>query len=187
MAATWNSLEPSAWNQVRKGLGKVNNKEIMASSGSSSADSAIILTENNIPGASLNGRNPSSLKNEELKFWLRCRGDSLKGLKTKACFVKRWAYATIYTHGFGGTFTLTRRAGERSEAEQSASTNMAFVTVWFLEKPGTELTPVENCLRAVLELVRRRQNSNVLKVHSFPVILILNMPWFLRCSLSKRQ
>ena len=82
---------------------------------------------------------------------------------------------------------LTRRAGERSEAEQSASTNMAFVTVWFLKKPGTELTPVENCLRAVLELVRRRQNSNVLKVHSFPVILILNMPWFLRCSLSKRQ
>ena len=70
----------------------------------------------------------------------------------------------------------SRRAGERSEAEQSASTNMAFVTVWFLEKPGTELTPVENCLRAVLELVRRRQNSNVLKVHSFPVILILNMP-----------
>lgn len=82
---------------------------------------------------------------------------------------------------------ISRRAGERSEAEQSASTNMAFVTVWFLEKPGTELTPVENCLRAVLELVRRRQNSNVLKVHSFPVILILNMPWFLRCSLSKRQ
>ncbi|RMX38832.1 hypothetical protein pdam_00013970, partial [Pocillopora damicornis] len=27
----------------------------------------IILTENDIPGASLNGRNPSSLKNEELK------------------------------------------------------------------------------------------------------------------------
>ena len=33
---------------------------------------------------------------------------------------------------------FTRRAGERSEAEQSVSTNMAFVTVWFLEKPGTE-------------------------------------------------
>lgn len=77
---------------------------------------------------------------------------------------------------FSGILRTTRRAGERSEAEQSASTNMAFVTVWFLEKPGTELTPVENCLRAVLELVRRRQNSNVLKVHSFPVILILNMP-----------
>ena len=106
MAATRNGLEPSAWNRGRKGLGKVNNKEIMALSSSSSADSNTILTENDIPGASLNGRNPSSLKNEELKFWLRCRGDSLKGLKTKACFVKRWAYATIYTHGFGGTFTL---------------------------------------------------------------------------------
>ena len=61
----------------------------MALSSSSFADSNTILTENDIPGASLNGRNPSSLKNEELKFWLRCRGDSLKGLKTKACFVKR--------------------------------------------------------------------------------------------------
>ena len=75
-----------------------------------------------------------------------------------------------------GCNSHARRAGERSEAEQSASTNMAFVTVWFLETPETELTPVENCLRAVLELVRRRQNSNVLKVHSFPVILILNKP-----------
>ena len=35
------------------------------------------------------------------------------------------------------------------EAEQSVSTNMASVTVCFLEKPGTKLTPVENCLRAV--------------------------------------
>lgn len=106
MAATRNGLEPSTRNRGRKGLSKVNNKEIIASSSSSSVDSNIILTENDIPGASLNGRNPSSLKNEELKFWLRCRGDSLKGLKTKACFVKRWAYATIYTHGFGRTFTL---------------------------------------------------------------------------------
>ena len=28
-------------------------------------------------------------KNEELCFWLKCRGDSLKGLKTKAALVKR--------------------------------------------------------------------------------------------------
>ena len=40
----------------------------MALSSSSSADSNTILTENDIPGASLNGRNPSSLKNEELKL-----------------------------------------------------------------------------------------------------------------------
>ena len=53
--------------------------------GSTSRDSdAVILTEDDIPGAALAERNPSSLKNEELKFWLRYRGDSLKGLKTKA-------------------------------------------------------------------------------------------------------
>ena len=40
----------------------------------------VILTEDDIPGAALAGRNPSSLKNEELKFWLRCCGDSLKEL-----------------------------------------------------------------------------------------------------------
>lgn len=54
----------------------------MASSSSATNDT-IILTEDDIPGASLAGRNPSSLKNEELRFWLRCRGDSLKGLKRK--------------------------------------------------------------------------------------------------------
>ena len=51
----------------------------MASSSSAVKDS-VILTEDDIAGASLAGRNPSSLKNEELRFWLRCRGDSLKGL-----------------------------------------------------------------------------------------------------------
>ena len=49
----------------------------MASS-SSAVNDSVILTEDDIPGASLAGRNPSSLKNEELQFWLRCREDSLK-------------------------------------------------------------------------------------------------------------
>ena len=62
----------------------------MASS-SSAVNDSVILTEDDIPGASLAGRNPSSLKNEELRFWLRCRGDSLKGLNTKALLVKRYA------------------------------------------------------------------------------------------------
>lgn len=48
------------------------------------------LTEEDIPGASLCGRKPSELKNQELKFWLRCRGDPAKGLKTKAELVKRY-------------------------------------------------------------------------------------------------
>ena len=60
----------------------------MASS-SSAANDTIILTEDDIPRASLAGRNPLSLKNEELRFWLRCHGDSLEGLKTKALLVKR--------------------------------------------------------------------------------------------------
>ena len=47
------------------------------------------LTEDDIPGASLRGRSPATLKNEELRFWLKCRGDKLKGLKTKAQLVKR--------------------------------------------------------------------------------------------------
>ena len=47
------------------------------------------LTEDDIPGASLRGRSPATLKNEEFRFWLKCRGDKLKGLKTKAQLVER--------------------------------------------------------------------------------------------------
>ena len=56
---------------------------------SSTSTSVSVLSEEDIPGASLAGRKPSELKNEELKFWLRCRGDPGKGLKTKAELVKR--------------------------------------------------------------------------------------------------
>ena len=66
---------------------------------------------------------------------------------------------------------VTTVFGARYEAEQSVSTNMASMTVCFLEKTGT----VSKCLRAVLGFVRWRQISNVLKVHSFPVILVQNM------------
>ena len=62
----------------------------MASPSDNSSDSnAIPLMENDIPGASLLGRKPEELKNSELKFWLKCRGDTGKGLKTKAELVKR--------------------------------------------------------------------------------------------------
>ena len=36
------------------------------------------LSEEDIPGSSLNGRDPNRLKNSELQFWLKCRGDSCK-------------------------------------------------------------------------------------------------------------
>ena len=48
-----------------------------------------LLTEEDISGSLLAGRKPSTLKNYELEFWLRCRGDSCKGLSTKAQLVKR--------------------------------------------------------------------------------------------------
>ena len=64
-------------------------KNMTSSSRDSDETAHVILTEDDIPGASLAGRNPSSLKNEELKFWLRCRGDSLKGLKRKAQLIKQ--------------------------------------------------------------------------------------------------
>ena len=64
----------------------------MASSSSSLRDdspSAIFLTEDDIPGASLLGRKPEGLKNTELCLWLKCRGDLGKGLKTKAELVRQ--------------------------------------------------------------------------------------------------
>ena len=54
------------------------------------------LTEEDIPGSSLNGRDPSQLKNPELKFWLKCRGDSCKGLSTKAQLCKRYVQVKTF-------------------------------------------------------------------------------------------
>ena len=51
--------------------------------------SSVVLSENYIPGTSLEGRTPSVLKNDELKFWPKCCGNSLKGLRLKAQLVKR--------------------------------------------------------------------------------------------------
>ena len=47
------------------------------------------LTENDIDGASLNGRHPSQLTDKDLKFWLACRGQQSSKLKTKAKLVAR--------------------------------------------------------------------------------------------------
>ena len=64
----------------------------MASSSSglySNSSNVILLTEDDIPGASLLGRKPEELKTPELRLWLKCHGDSCKGLKMKAELVKR--------------------------------------------------------------------------------------------------
>ena len=39
----------------------------------------VILTEEDIPGASLQKRKPENLKNEELRRCLKCRGGSVGG------------------------------------------------------------------------------------------------------------
>lgn len=43
----------------------------------------VVVSESDMPGSSLNGRNPSELKNDELRFWLKCRDDPAKGLRVK--------------------------------------------------------------------------------------------------------
>ena len=73
------------------------------------------LTEADIPGASLEGRTPESLKIGELKFWLCCCGVSgLSKLKTKRDYVQRFvlsgslrSYLCIYNkHNFKFTVTI---------------------------------------------------------------------------------
>ena len=50
--------------------------------------------EDDIPGASLNGRDPSELHVVELKRWLKCRGANQSG--RKADFVKRLDSNMLY-------------------------------------------------------------------------------------------
>ena len=44
-------------------------------------DIRVPLSEIDIPGASLNGRNPANLTIPQLKRWLQCRGAPTKGKK----------------------------------------------------------------------------------------------------------
>ena len=60
--------------------------KISRSSNETSETMPVVLSESDIPGSSLNGRNPSELKNKELRFWLKCSDDPAKGLRTKAEF-----------------------------------------------------------------------------------------------------
>jgi len=48
-----------------------------------------VLLFEDIPGSSLAGKDPAELTTEELRFWLKCRNNPAKGLRTKAQLVKR--------------------------------------------------------------------------------------------------
>ena len=56
---------------------------------------SVFLNEEDISGSSLAGRNPAQLKNEELRFWLKCRNDPAKELRTKAQLVKLYETTII--------------------------------------------------------------------------------------------
>ena len=44
-------------------------------------DAVLLLTESDIPGASLDGKDPSELNVPQLKRWLNCRGAPVNGKK----------------------------------------------------------------------------------------------------------
>lgn len=44
-------------------------------------DDILLLTEADIPGASLDGKNPTELNISQLRRWLACRGAPLNGKK----------------------------------------------------------------------------------------------------------
>ena len=56
---------------------------------------SVFLNEEDILGSSLAGRNPAQLKNEELRFWLKCRNDPAKELRTVAQLVKQYETTII--------------------------------------------------------------------------------------------
>ena len=69
----------------------------MAAHGSVSSRLSQSLTEEDIPGASLQGRNATALKTDELRFWLNCRGDPAKGLKKKGTIGEK--VSTVFVSG----------------------------------------------------------------------------------------
>lgn len=46
-------------------------------------DDLLVLTEADIPGSSLNGKNPSELNVVQLKKWLACHGVPVTGKKSQ--------------------------------------------------------------------------------------------------------
>ena len=62
-----------AANEACEDVNKSNNKRPVRT----------ILTEDDVPGASLKGWKAEQLKNDELKRWLKCRGASVSGTRVQ--------------------------------------------------------------------------------------------------------
>ena len=81
----------------------------------------VSLSEDDIPGASLNGRKPSILKTDELRFWLKCRGDPAKGLKTKSSTCEKVRIRIIFVHNALHIFDL-KKMNEKKKIHQDNPT-----------------------------------------------------------------
>ena len=57
------------------------NKDIQGHSKSENFKKKIILTEDDVPGASFKNKDPQIFDNEQLKRWLKCRGPSVGGTR----------------------------------------------------------------------------------------------------------
>ena len=55
------------------------NKDIQGRSKSENFKKKIVLTEDDVPGASFKNKDPQIFHNEQLKRWLKCRGASVGG------------------------------------------------------------------------------------------------------------
>ena len=82
--------EKTRYENMKTRRVRIESKTNMATPGESLFSAPVLLTENEIPGASLQGRKPAEMKKADLLFWLRCRGDSCKGMTVKAQLVKRY-------------------------------------------------------------------------------------------------
>ena len=74
------------------------------------------LTEDDVPGASLNGRRPEQLKVPELKLWLACRAAPTRG--KKAVLVERQVLMHVLVIA-----VLRHTEGEGSAAELEVDTD----------------------------------------------------------------
>ena len=80
---------------TQDGLGRVARKRGIEGHGTQEipwdnlVSSPSFLTEDDIPDSLLDRRDANRLKNSELKIWLKCCGDSCKGLSTTAQLCKR--------------------------------------------------------------------------------------------------
>ena len=95
------------WRARGKSWGKLHDNEATRANAKTPSWRHSLFSEKGIPGSSLDRRDPTRLKNAELKFWLKCRGDSCKGLSTKAQqLCKRYSKSSVCCSACEARFDL---------------------------------------------------------------------------------